>query len=208
MTGLLLANWSTSSAQAESVLTETTEATLTKQQIVAQELKLKEMQNEYDKSQLVKERNEALDLRKAELELDIKKLELLKARRDLMIKESEEQLLMSLEGDVLFDVNSSNIKPSAAPALKQVALVLSQYPQGNVVVTGFADSTGTAQDNMKLSRDRGESVKTYLLEKSNGLISSERVVAQGMGETNPVATNQSSAGRQLNRRVEITITKL
>ncbi len=179
----------------------------TSQEIIAQELELKEKMLEFEKAKLDLQKSEAMDLRKAQLEIDIKKLELMKARRDLMVQETKSQLDMLLEGDVLFDTNSTAIKPGAAPVLRQVAMILSEYPKGKVVVTGYADSSGTSQDNLELSRKRGESVKTYLLDKSQGLISSERVVAQGLGETNPVATNKSSAGRQMNRRVDITVTK-
>jgi OOP family OmpA-OmpF porin len=85
--------------------------------------------------------------------------------------------------------------------------LLSEYPKGQVIVTGFADSSGTDQDNLKLSRERGESVKTYLLNNTEGMVSSERIISRGRGEEMPVATNNTSAGRQLNRRVEITILK-
>lgn len=107
----------------------------------------------------------------------------------------------------MFDTNSANLKSGAMLKLKQVALILSEYPQGKVMVTGYADSTGTTQDNLVLSRKRAESVKTYLLDKSGAMISSERVMSQGMGEAQPVATNDNSAGRQMNRRVEITVSK-
>jgi outer membrane protein OmpA-like peptidoglycan-associated protein len=95
----------------------------------------------------------------------------------------------------------------AEQVLRQVSMVLSEYPKGSVVAIGFADSTGTDQDNLDLSRERGEAVKSFVLNGSDGTISSERMIAQGMGESNPVATNMSAAGRQMNRRVLITIIK-
>jgi outer membrane protein OmpA-like peptidoglycan-associated protein len=208
--GVLFTLGSPSIVSAQTVIKETTITTTgvnTSSEIAAQELDLKEKLLEYEKTKIETQKSDVLDLRKAQLELEIKKLELLKARRDLMVQETQVQLAMQLEGDVLFDTNSSTIKPGAMPKLKQVALILSEYPQGKVVVTGFADSTGTSQDNLVLSRKRAESVKTYLLDKSGAMISSERVMSQGMGEALPVATNDSSAGRQMNRRVEITVSK-
>jgi outer membrane protein OmpA-like peptidoglycan-associated protein len=208
LTGLMLISSITGTNGANTLSSTTESSVLTEQQILAQEIDLKAKQLEYEKALLVKQQSEELTLRKGQLEIEIKKLELLKARRDLMIMETEQKLDMLVEGDVLFDVNSSEIKLGAAPSLRQVAIILSEYPKGTVTVTGFADSTGTAQSNLELSRNRAESVKTYLLEKAKGLISSERVVAQGKGEAKPVATNANSSGRQLNRRVEITINKI
>jgi outer membrane protein OmpA-like peptidoglycan-associated protein len=208
--GVLFTLGSPSMVSAQTVIKETTITTTgvsTSSEIAAQELDLKEKLLEYEKTKIETQKSDVLDLRKAQLELEIKKLELLKARRDLMVQETQVQLAMQLEGDVLFDTNSATIKPGAMPKLKQVALILAEYPQGKVVVTGFADSTGTSQDNLVLSRKRAESVKTYLLDKSGAMISSERVMSQGMGEALPVATNDSSAGRQMNRRVEITVSK-
>ena len=180
--------------------------TATQAEIAAQELQLKEKQLELEKARLVKETNEALDVKKTELELEIKKLELAKAKRDLLVQETQDRLSIQLEGDVLFDTNKATIKDSAIPKLQQVALILMEYPRGSVVVTGYADSTGSSDINVPLSRTRAEAVKTYLLEKSG--VSSERVVARGMGEEEPVASNATASGRKLNRRVEISVSKL
>lgn len=185
--------------------TTTTTTTASTSEIAAMEADLKQKRQDLEKLQLNLEKSKALELQQAKLEVEVRKLELLKARRDLLVQETVEQLAMQVQTDVLFDVGKYEIKSSAEPTLKQVALILAEYPQGKVIVTGFADSTGTSQDNLELSRKRGEAVKTYLLEKSG--ISSERIVAKGMGEAKPVATNLSATGRQLNRRVEITVTK-
>jgi outer membrane protein OmpA-like peptidoglycan-associated protein len=174
--------------------------------ITAQELDLKQKQLELEKAKLELQKSEALELQKAKLELEIKTLELAKARRDLMVKETQERLDMQVQGDVLFDTGKSVVKAGAVPTLRQVAMILLEYPKGKVIVTGYADSTGTEAVNLKLSRDRAEAVKTYLLDKSG--VSSERVLARGMGEEKPAATNMTEEGRQLNRRVEISVSKL
>jgi len=194
-------------ARAETVTTKTTVTTTSTDEIASQEKALQEKMREYEKTDLELKQAEALRLRKGQLEVEIKTLEIQKARRELQVQETKDELEMLLEGDVLFDTNSAVIKTGAHPRLRQVALILAEYPRGRVMVTGFADSTGKAQANMELSRKRGEAVKTYLLDKSPGAISSERIVAEGRGEASPVATNQDAAGRQLNRRVEITVSK-
>jgi OOP family OmpA-OmpF porin len=199
-------------AHAETITTQTTVTTtsdtpVSSEEIEAQEMALREKILELDRAKLEKIQSDALDMRKAELMIEIRKLELVKARRELQVQEDKEKLAMLLQGDVLFDVNSTVIKPGAAASLRQVGLLLSEYPKGQVIVTGFADSSGTDQDNLKLSRERGESVKTYLLNNTEGMVSSERIISRGRGEEMPVATNNTSAGRQLNRRVEITILK-
>ena len=196
-----------SSVHAITASTETV-TTTSSSEIAMQEIQLKEKELEYENAKLDQKKSEALELHKSSLEIEIKKLQLLKARRDLLVQETKERVAMMMEGDVLFDVNSAVIKPGAMIMLKQVGLLLSEYPTGKITVSGFADSTGSAQDNLVLSRTRAESVKTYLLDKSAPVISSERVLAQGMGESKPVASNLNSAGRQLNRRVEITVDKL
>lgn len=182
-------------------------AAATKQDIAAQEIELREKQLEFEKTRLEVKQSADLELKKSQLEIDIKKLELAKARRELMVQETNERLEMLVQGDVMFDVNSSTVREGSMAVLKQVGLVLGEYPNGNVVVTGFADATGDAQSNLELSRKRGEAVKTALLNNSGGAISTERIIAQGLGETQAVATNESMAGRELNRRVEITISK-
>jgi len=174
--------------------------------LAAQELELKKQQLELEKARLEAKKSEQLDLEKAKLDLEYQKLELEKARRELMVKETADRLDMQLQGDVLFDTNSAAIKPGAEETLKKVALVLATFPDGKVTVTGFADARGSEEVNLKLSRDRAEAVKTWLLARSG--VSSERILAVGMGEENPAASNQTAAGRELNRRVEISVEKL
>lgn len=198
---------SMSYSQAETLGPDPQIAAATKQDIAAQEIELREKQLEFEKTRLEVKQSADLELKKSQLEIDIKKLELAKARRELMVQETNEQLEMLVQGDVMFDVNSSTVREDSMAVLKQVGLVLGEYPNGNVVVTGFADATGDAQSNLELSRKRGEAVKTALLKNSEGTISTERIVAQGLGETQAVASNESMAGRELNRRVEITISK-
>lgn len=174
--------------------------------IAAQEIELKQKQLELEKAKLEAQKTEQLDLEKAKLDLEYQKLELEKAKRELMVKETADRIDMQLQGDVLFDTNQAVIKPAAQESLKKVALILATFPDGKVTVTGYADSRGSDAVNLKLSRDRAEAVKTWLLAKSGA--SSERITALGMGEEAPAASNETAAGRELNRRVEISVAKL
>lgn len=202
---VLSAAWLGSTSTPLRAQLEPVTAPVTATDIQAQELALKTKQLELEKAKLEQTQTEQLKLKQAELELEIKKLELEKARRDLAVTETATTLAMQLKGEVLFDHNQAVIKPEAKDTLRQVALILAEFPTGKVTVTGFTDSTGTDAVNMKLSRDRAEAVKTYLLEKSG--VSSERVIARGEGEDMPKASNETSTGRQLNRRVEIMVLK-
>lgn len=173
--------------------------------LAAQELELKKKELEVEKAKLEQQKLQQLDVEKAQLDVEKQKLELEQARRDLQVKETQDRLDMQLQGDVLFDTNQAVIKPSAKETLDKVSVVLAAFPTGKVTVTGHADSRGSDSVNMKLSRDRAEAVKTWLLAKSGA--SSERVIAIGEGENDPAASNDTSEGRQLNRRVDITVLK-
>ncbi len=173
--------------------------------LAAQELELKKKELEVQKAQLEQQKLQQLDLEKAKLDVEQQKLALEQARRDLQVQETQDRLNMQLQGDVLFDTNEAVIKPSAKDTLDKVAIVLSAFPNNKVTVTGHADSRGSDAMNLKLSRDRAEAVKTWLLAKSGA--SSERVISIGEGEEAPAASNATSDGRQLNRRVDITVIK-
>jgi outer membrane protein OmpA-like peptidoglycan-associated protein len=110
----------------------------------------------------------------------------------------------SVDEKILFDTDKSDIKPSAADALKQVTGSIGQrYGTSQVRVMGFADSRGDKDYNKELSEKRAEAVKNYLV--ANGSIDASRVSVEPMGEAMPAATNATAAGRQENRRVEIAV---
>ncbi len=117
----------------------------------------------------------------------------------LQAKNSDRGMVLTL-GDVLFDINESTLKPAAQQNLLQVAAFLKKYPDRTLVIEGHTDNTGDEQYNMSLSSERAITVKTVL---ANQGIDSSRIIARGLGETSPVASNASSAGRQRNRRVDL-----
>ncbi|MDO7851019.1 OmpA family protein [Hymenobacter convexus] len=110
----------------------------------------------------------------------------------------------SVDEKILFDTDKSEIKPSAADALKQITGSIGQrYGTSQVRVMGFADSRGDKDYNKDLSEKRAEAVKNYLV--ANGSIDAGRVSVEPMGEAMPAASNATAAGRQENRRVEIAV---
>lgn len=107
------------------------------------------------------------------------------------------------ENAVRFDTSKSTLTPAAKANLDKLVTVFNQYPDTDIVIYGYTDSTGPADFNLKLSLDRANSVKNYLTGK--GLLAS-RFSVQGMGIADPIATNDTPDGRSKNRRVEFAIT--
>jgi len=114
-------------------------------------------------------------------------------------------ITLNMPGNVTFATNSSDLSPAFFNVLNSVGKVLAEYEQTVVEVAGHTDSTGSDAYNQGLSERRARSVTAYL--SSQGVIE-QRLITLGMGETRPVADNSSAAGRQANRRVEITMVPL
>jgi len=112
-------------------------------------------------------------------------------------------LIVSLS-DVLFDFNQATLKPGAKEKLSKLAGILLAYPGSyRMEIEGHTDSVGSEEYNLKLSEARASSVRSYLVQASIG---PGRIVAtRGLGKMQPVATNDTAEGRQMNRRVEIII---
>lgn len=125
------------------------------------------------------------------------------ARHDLEIKRlQDETLKIDIASEVSFDFGKANLKPAFMPTLEKVAGILQRYPNTIIHVVGHTDSVGSDSYNMTLSRHRAESVVDYFV--SQGVVSN-RLISSGKGEHEPRATNDTEAGRQLNRRVEIYV---
>ena len=130
----------------------------------------------------------------------------LKKRLDgnnIRIENTGDQLVLTMPEDILFDVDSTFVYPSARDDILVVADVMQKYPDSSVDVIGHADSTGAGSYNQGLSERRANAVGIILRE---GGMAAKRVSTYGYGETRPVATNQTKRGKALNRRVEIVIT--
>ena len=119
----------------------------------------------------------------------------------LQTRDSARGLIVNMS-DVLFDSGRYSLKPGAREKLAKVAGILLAYPGINVQVGGYTDNVGSDDMNQTLSEHRAGSVRDYLVESG---VNSNAVTARGYGNTEPVATNDSSTGRQQNRRVELVV---
>jgi outer membrane protein OmpA-like peptidoglycan-associated protein len=104
--------------------------------------------------------------------------------------------------DVLFDTGKADLKPSARERLAKVAGILIAYPDIQVEIDGYTDSTGSLEFNDRLSQQRADSVRSYL--SSQG-VNSSAITTQGFGPSQPIASNDTASGRQQNRRVELVV---
>jgi outer membrane protein OmpA-like peptidoglycan-associated protein len=113
-----------------------------------------------------------------------------------------EGIAVTFESGLLYDFDSDRIKSQAAENLRTLVASLDKYPNTDLLIVGHTDSVGAADYNRDLSQRRATAAAEYLV--SQGVMRS-RLNAVGRGETEPIATNDSDSGRQLNRRVEVAI---
>jgi outer membrane protein OmpA-like peptidoglycan-associated protein len=119
----------------------------------------------------------------------------------LQTRDSARGLIVSMS-DVLFDTGKFTLKPGAREKLAKVAGILLAYPGLNIEVGGYTDNVGADAMNQTLSENRAGSVRDYLVQEG---VAMNSVSAKGFGNTLPVASNDNSAGRQQNRRVELVV---
>lgn len=114
----------------------------------------------------------------------------------------DESLKIDIASEVSFDFDSAAIKPTFRPTLDKVADILKRYNRTVVHVVGHTDSVGTESYNQALSERRANSVMNYFISQG---VDGSRLRAEGRGELEPRAANDTEAGRQLNRRVELIV---
>ena len=119
----------------------------------------------------------------------------------LQTRDSARGLIVSMS-DVLFDTGQYSLKPGAREKLAKVAGILLAYPGLNIAVGGYTDNVGGDTMNQTLSEHRAGSVRDYLVQQG---VAGNSVSARGFGNTMPVSSNDNSAGRQQNRRVELLV---
>jgi outer membrane protein OmpA-like peptidoglycan-associated protein len=119
----------------------------------------------------------------------------------LQTKETARGLIVNMS-DVLFDFNKYTLKPDAREKLAKVSGILLAYPNLKLQVEGYTDNIGSDEYNQKLSEERADSVRDFLVQQS---VPDANVSAQGYGKTHPVADNSSNSGRAQNRRVELVV---
>jgi len=120
---------------------------------------------------------------------------------ELNARETDRGLVVTL-GDLLFETGKSDLKGGAAGNLNKLATFLDEYPDRTVLIEGHTDDVGSDESNFNLSQRRANSVRSYLVGQG---IQSARLSTSGLGEGSPVAGNDTSTGRQQNRRVEVII---
>lgn len=137
-----------------------------------------------------RQRLEQEQARAAALERDLKSLQGQPTQRGMVVT----------LGDVLFTTGRAVLQPGALRSVQQLGQVLQQYPERRVLVEGFTDSQGSDETNLQLSQRRAEAFRQALLDAG---VAANRIEVRGHGEAYPVADNNSAAGRQQNRRVEV-----
>lgn len=127
--------------------------------------------------------------------------ELSRQLEELQAKQTERGLVLTL-GDVLFDTAQASLKSGAMRTISKLAEFLKENPERNILVEGHTDNRGSESYNIRLSEQRAEAVQDALAAQG---IDSSRIRALGYGEEFPVASNDTAAGQQQNRRVEVII---
>ena len=123
----------------------------------------------------------------------------------VQVQEMNGQVRLIMPSNITFATDSAVFQTSFNRVLDSVAKVLKEYDQTLVQVVGYTDNTGTLAYNNQLSLKRAQAVATYL---QNRGVSAGRLSVMGMGPNNPIASNSTAAGREQNRRVEITLISL
>lgn len=127
--------------------------------------------------------------------------DLQKQLSELKAKQTQRGLVLTLD-DVVFALNKAELKSGGRRAITRIASFLRENPDRAVLIEGFTDSLGSDEHNQQLSERRANAVRTALIQEG---VTADRIRTRGYGEGFPVASNSTSAGRQLNRRVEVVI---
>lgn len=122
--------------------------------------------------------------------------------QNVLIRNTGDRLIVTLPQDILFEVNSFDVRPDLQADLRALASNLLEYPESTVQINGHTDSDGDAEFNIGLSENRANAVADVLL---NAGVPFGRIVTVGRGENSPIASNLTPEGKRQNRRVEIVI---
>jgi len=126
-------------------------------------------------------------------------------RTGVSVTRDGDNITLNMPGNITFATNSADLNAGFFDVLNSVGLVVNEFDQTVIEIAGHTDSTGTDEYNQQLSQQRASAVGTYLGTRS---VRPDRIITVGSGEARPVATNDTDAGRQLNRRVELTLVPL
>jgi outer membrane protein OmpA-like peptidoglycan-associated protein len=162
----------------------------------AQQAELQRQQAEQQR-QMAEQRRQQAEQQSAQLRSQLQQ----QLNQVLQTRNTARGLIVNMS-DVLFDFNKYTLKPDAQLKLAKVAGILLAHPDLKVKVEGYTDNIGTPEYNLKLSSQRADTVRSFLVQQG---VPSENVTAQGFGMANPVAPNSTPAGRQQNRRVDMVV---
>jgi len=119
----------------------------------------------------------------------------------LQAKQTDRGLVLTL-GDVLFETGQADLRAGGLRNIYPLVTFLQKYPERQVMIEGHTDSLGSESYNLELSQRRADAVRDFLIQNA---VKSSQITTRGYGKTSPVASNDTAAGRQQNRRVEIII---
>lgn len=156
---------------------------------------------EYERRQSGISRQQARLEREKALKAEQEAQELQKELEKLKAEQTDRGYVLTL-GDILFEFDKARLLPGAMNNIYRLAEFLKKYPERKVIVEGHTDSVGSAEYNLGLSQRRADSVRDALLRSGIG---PDRIISKGYGKDYPVASNDTEAGRQQNRRVEVVI---
>lgn len=134
-----------------------------------------------------------MDKQAAEMERDLE---------GAKIERVGEGIKITFDSGILFDVDKATLKAASKENLAKLAEILQKYEDTDILLEGHTDSTGTEEHNLTLSKQRAQSVSNYLAQLG---VNPTRFTTMGYGESQPIATNDTAEGRQLNRRVDLAI---
>jgi outer membrane protein OmpA-like peptidoglycan-associated protein len=174
------------------------EADQARQAAIAQQ---QQLAIEADKARRAAADSDALRMKAEQDQAQLRAQLLMQFNAILQTTETARGLIVNMS-DVLFDTARYTLKPGAREKLAKVSGIVLGHPGLRIEVDGYTDSTGSDDFNMKLSENRANAVRDFLVAQG---IPSDGVSAQGLGKENPVADNGTSAGRQMNRRVELVV---
>jgi outer membrane protein OmpA-like peptidoglycan-associated protein len=159
----------------------------------------REAMNAQQQAQAAQQQAAASQLQAGEAERRAKALE--QQLTELNAKKTDRGLVITI-GDVLFDTGRADLKSGGMQNIQRLSGFLKEYPKRRAAIEGYTDSTGSDATNMALSGRRAEAVMSALVGMG---VDRSQLASQGYGETHPVAGNDTSGGRQMNRRVEIVL---
>lgn len=135
-------------------------------------------------------------------EMDKRAAELRQNIKGAKVERVGEGIQVTFDSGLLFDIDSDDLRAEARTNLGELANSFDKYEDSDILIAGHTDNTGTEAHNQKLSIDRADAAAGYLVDHG---VSGKRIRTVGLGEMEPIETNETAAGRQANRRIEVAI---